>query len=52
MSTIYRGYDVVSAPESGFQWKDENGVIHTAATEEQALNDIDKHKRALRDAQG
>ena len=52
---IYRGYEITKA-DGGFTWKDERNFVHYAvgvtktpfATDEAAMNDIDKYRRELR----
>ena len=62
--TIYRGYDIKSHANGGFYWTDERGFDHTGditdmathiearvcrfKTEEDVMNDIDRHKRMMR----
>lgn len=63
--TIYRGYDIKPHGSGGFFWTDERGFDHTGniadaathidervclfKTEEEAMDDIDRYKRAMRE---
>ena len=49
--TLYRGYDIELDTDGSFQWDDGAGTTHTGfATTDQAMDAIDAHKRAQRDA--
>ena len=50
--TLYRGFNIIKTV-AGYEWTDETGHRHIGgisgfSTEEDAMNDIDKYKRAQR----
>lgn len=56
MASTYRSYDITPHPKGGFSWKDERGFEHfhefvtetPYATEEAAMDDVDRYRRNLR----
>lgn len=60
MATTYRGYEITKDDNGNYFWTDEEGYRHDASiastgggylTEEDAMDNIDRHKRDMRNAQ-